>query len=61
VFDLLLALEQRARLGEGGSVHLQIDRKPHDRPRATFGDRCEGTSPTSETPSGGTRGWRASA
>jgi hypothetical protein len=41
----MLALEQRAQLGDRGSLHLQINRKPHDRPRATFVDKYQGTCP----------------
>ena len=43
--DLVLALEQRSRLGEGGLVHAPLDRRPRAGPRAMFGGRCQGICP----------------
>ena len=50
--DLVLALEQRSRLSDGGLVHAPVDRRPRDGPRAMFGGRCQGMCPMCAAPVG---------
>ena len=44
VLDLVLAFEQRCRLGRGGRVHAPVDRKRRPAPCAIFGGRCQGAT-----------------
>ena len=59
--DLVLALEQRGRLGEGGLVHAPIDRSAGAGRRAMFGGRCQGMCPMCGAPLGRTMAAPATA